>query len=172
MPLKPCAGVRWCVMSLFERVTAGLCSIVLWISMVVIFVILACNTALRYATGDSLQWAGEVPELLFPWMVMSGVVLAGVRGAHITTNFLVAGLPVRLRNGVAVVSWLTVAVLYAALVWATWNMLDIVHDERSQILGIPGSVTYACVMVGMGLLALLALQSVWRAGCASVKNVQ
>ena len=38
--------------------------------------VLVVNTVLRYATGASLQWANEVPELLFPWLVMSGVVLA------------------------------------------------------------------------------------------------
>jgi len=152
-------------MNLFERITTVLCAAVLWVSMAVTFVILVVNTALRYVTGDSLQWASELPELLFPWMVMAGVVLASVRGAHITTRFLVDTLPAAVRRWVSVAGSLTVALLYAALVWATWGMLDIVHDERTQILGIPGSVTYACVMVGMVLLALLAVQSAWRAAC-------
>jgi TRAP-type C4-dicarboxylate transport system permease small subunit len=38
-----------------------------------------------------------------------------------------------------------------------------VHDEKSPILQLPGSLTYGCVMVGMLLLALLALQSAWQA---------
>jgi len=151
-------------MNLFERAITALCGLVLWVSMAVIFVILVCNTALRYLTGDSLQWANEVPELLFPWMVMAGVVLAAVRGAHITTHFLVEALPARLQRSVAVFSWLLVALLYITLIQATWDMLEIVHDERSQILGVPGSVTYVCVMVGMCLLSLLALQSAWHAG--------
>ncbi len=58
---------------------------------------------------------------------------------------------------------LLVTALYATLAWATWRMLEIVHDEKSPILQIPGSVTYACVMVGMGMLAALALLSGWRA---------
>ena len=53
--------------------------------------------------------------------------------------------------------------LYITLVRATWLMLDIVHDEKSPILQIPGSVTYACVMTGMGMLAVLALMSAWQA---------
>ena len=47
-----------------------------------------------------------------------------------------------------------VLALYATLAWSTLNMLEIVHDERSQILGIPGSLTYGCVMVGMALTGL------------------
>jgi TRAP-type C4-dicarboxylate transport system permease small subunit len=53
--------------------------------------------------------------------------------------------------------------LYATLALATWRMLEIVHDEKSPILQIPGSVTYACVMTGMALLAVLAMVSAWRA---------
>ncbi|SFD96676.1 TRAP transporter small permease [Paracidovorax konjaci] len=153
-------------MNILERMVVGTCRTVLWISTLVIFVILVCNTALRYATGASLQWANEVPELLFPWLVMSGVVLAAAHGAHITTTFLVETLPAGIQRVVATLSWLIVAGLYATLAWATANMLEIVHDERSQILNIPGSVTYACVMVGMAMLSLLALQSAARAWLA------
>jgi len=150
-------------MNRFERLVTLVCQAVLWLSFSVIFVILVCNTALRYATGSSLQWANEVPEMLFPWLVMSGVVLAAVRGAHITTQFLADAVPPAVRQLLAVGGWLLVTLLYAVLVWATWGMLEIVHDERSQILGIPGSVTYGCVLGGMCVLGLLAAQSCWRA---------
>ena len=56
-----------------------------------------------------------------------------------------------------------VAALYATLSVSTWRMLEIVHDEKSPILQIPGSVTYACVMTGMVLLSILALIAAWRA---------
>ena len=55
------------------------------------------------------------------------------------------------------------ALLYAVLIRATWGMLEIVHDERSPILQVPGSVTYVCVLIGMVLMAALALLAAWRA---------
>jgi TRAP-type C4-dicarboxylate transport system permease small subunit len=64
---------------------------------------------------------------------------------------------------VTVTGWLVVAGLYGTLAWATFRMLDVVHDEKSPILQVPGSLTYGCVMVGMLLLAVLALQSAWKA---------
>lgn len=149
-----------------KRVVTVLCCATLWISTSVIFVILVANTVLRYAVGSSLQWANEVPELLFPWLVMSGVVLAADSGAHITTDFVVEVLPPAARRVVAVLSWLLVAGLYVMLGWATWQMLPIVHDERTPILQIPGSITYACVLVGMVMLVLLALQAAWTAWTA------
>lgn len=150
-------------MNVLEKAISAMCQALLWISTVVIFAILAINTILRYATGASLQWANEVPELLFPWLVMAGVVLAAQHGAHITTSFLVDKLAHGPRKALAVGGWLTVAALYTTLAWATWGMLDIVHDEKSPILGVPGSVTYACVLVGMAMLAVQALVSMARA---------
>ena len=150
-------------MKVLERLITTVCQVLLWLSTTVIFVILVANTILRYATGASLQWANEVPELLFPWLVMSGVVLAAQHGAHITTSFLIEKLPPALRQLCAVGGWLLVCGLYLLLARATWLMLEIVHDEKSPILQIPGSVTYACVMSGMAMLAVLALLSAWRA---------
>lgn len=153
-------------MNLIERTISVLCQVLLWISTVVIFTILVGNTILRYATGASLQWANEVPELLFPWLVMSGVVLAAQHGAHITTSFLMDKMSGAARRLWGVLGWAVVCVLYGTLTLATWRMLDIVHDEKSPILQIPGSITYACVMVGMALLAVLAVMSAWRAWIA------
>ena len=147
---------------LVGRVIDGICRVVLWLSTTVIFLILVINTALRYATGSSLEWANEIPELLFPWLVMSGGVLAALHNAHIATTFLMDAVPARIRRMVATASWSVVAALYATLSWATFNMLEIVHDEKSPILQMPGSLTYACVMGGMLLLAVLAAQSAWQ----------
>jgi TRAP-type transport system small permease protein len=140
-----------------------LCHAILWASTSVIFVILVANTVLRYATGSSLQSANEVPELLFPWLVMAGIVLGAQHGAHITTSFMMEKLPFAPRRAISTVGWLVVSALYATLTVATFRMLDIVHDEKSPILQIPGSVTYGCVMAGMALLSILALNSAWLA---------
>lgn len=149
-------------MNIVERGISVLCQVLLWISTMVIFLILVVNTVLRYISGASLQWANEVPELLFPWLVMAGVVLAAMHGAHITTTFLMAKFTGLVRRVVGSVGWLVVGTLYGTLTVATYRMLEIVHDEKSPILQIPGSVTYACVMGGMSLLSVLAMFSAWR----------
>jgi len=148
-------------MKSLERGIVLICQAVMWITTTIIFVILCANTVLRYSTGTSVQWGSELPELLFPWLVMAGVVLGAAHGAHITTSFLMDTLPAGVRRVVSFIVWLAVAALYATLSRATWNMLDIVADEKSPILQVPGSVTYGCVMGGMVMLALLALLSAW-----------
>lgn len=155
---------------LIERGVAGLCRAVLWASTSAIFVILVANTVLRYATGSSLQWANEVPELLFPWLVMSGIVLAALHGAHIATTFLMDAVPAPVRRIVGMLGWAVVSGLYATLTVATWRMLEVVHDERTPILQLPGSITYACVMVGLALLSILAARSAWEVGHSHHEN--
>jgi TRAP-type C4-dicarboxylate transport system permease small subunit len=68
-----------------------------------------------------------------------------------------------MRRPLAALAWLGVVVLYAVMTVATFRMLEIVHDEKSPILQVPGSVTYGCVMGGMTMLAVLALVSAWQA---------
>ncbi|MEY4749552.1 MAG: hypothetical protein RIQ60_1766 [Pseudomonadota bacterium] len=148
-------------MKLVEQAIVRLCQAVMWITTSVIFVILCVNTVLRYTTGASLQWGSELPELLFPWLVMAGVVLGAAHGSHITTSFLMDAVAAGVRRLVSTAVWLCVAGLYTTLAVATWRMLDIVADEKSPILQVPGSVTYGCVMGGMVMLALLALVSAW-----------
>jgi TRAP-type C4-dicarboxylate transport system permease small subunit len=146
-----------------ESTIVAVCSVVMWVTTTVIFVILTANTVLRYVGGTGLQWANELPELLFPWLVMAGVVLAAEKGGHIATVFLMEALPRSAQRAVSVLGWLVVAALYGTLSKATYSMLEIVHDEKSPILQVPGSVTYACVLGGMAMLAMLALQSAWKA---------
>jgi len=70
-----------------DAIIAKGCQFILWLTMSIIFSILCINTLMRYAFGSGMQWANEVPEMLFPWLVMAGVVLAAVTGSHITTTF-------------------------------------------------------------------------------------
>jgi TRAP-type transport system small permease protein len=149
-------------MMIIERGVVRLCQALLWVNTTIIFAILAVNVTLRYLTGSSLRWAAEVPEMLFPWLVMAGVVMGAVRGSHITTTFFLDTLSQAWQRRLLMAGMVAVAVAYATLAWATFQMLPIAHDEKSPILGVPGSVTYGCVMFGMGMLSLLSLESAWR----------
>lgn len=134
------------------------CQLILWLTMSIIFSILCINTLMRYALGSGMQWANEVPEMLFPWLVMAGVVLAAVTGGHITTTFLRDKISPSAQRWLSVAVWGAVSLLYATLSFATFKMLSIVHDEKSAILGVPQSVTFGCVMLGMVCLMLLAIK--------------
>ena len=132
------------------------CRCALYVTLSVTFFILSANVGLRYVMGTSLAWASELPELLFPWMIMAGVVLAAQGGSHIAVVLLTQKLGAAKRWVLAAGS-LIVAALYLGLCWATWPLLEIAADEYSPILHVPGSVTVGCLMAGFVLLAIVTL---------------
>jgi TRAP-type C4-dicarboxylate transport system permease small subunit len=139
-----------------QRAIALLCHGILYTTLVVMFCILSINVALRYLVGTSLAWASEVPELMFPWLIMAGVVLAAQHGSHIAVVILTQKLGAARRWVLAGGSAL-VAAMYLGLAWAARQLLSIAADEYTPMLHVPGSLTVGCLIGGFVLLALTAL---------------
>jgi len=147
-----------------DTVIAWWCHTVLYVTLSVVFVILSVNVCLRYAAGTSLAWASELPELMFPWMIMSGVVIAAQHGSHIAVVILTQKLGAA-RRWVLTAASLVVAGLYLGLAYAAWPVFEIAADERTPIMQVPGSVSVGCLLLGFVMLAtvtLLRLPQVWR----------
>ena len=144
------------ILSFIDRAIGAGCRAVLYLTLGVVFTILSVNVALRYVAGTSLASASELPELLFPWMIMAGVVLAAQHGSHIAVVILTQKLGTS-RRWVLGGGALAVAVLYASLAATAWPLMEIAADERSPILQVPGSVSVGCLMLGFALLALVTL---------------
>ena len=147
-----------------DAVIAWWCHAVLYVTLSVVFVILSVNVVLRYAAGSSLAWASELPELMFPWMIMSGVVIAAQHGSHIAVVILTQKLGAA-RRWVLTAGSFVVAGLYLGLAYAAWPVFEIAADERSPIMQVPGSVSVGCLLLGFVMLAIVTLvrvPQVWR----------
>lgn len=144
------------ILQVIDRLIGAACRGVLYLTLAVVFVILSVNVALRYVAGTSLASASELPELLFPWMIMAGVVLAAQQGSHIAVVILTQKLGAA-RRWVLSGGALVVAVLYAALAFTALPVMEIAADERSPILQVPGSVSVGCLVLGFALLSLTTL---------------
>lgn len=142
-----------------NRSIGGACRFVLYVTLTLTFLILSANVALRYVSGTSLAWASELPELMFPWIIMSGVVLAAQHGSHIAVVLLTQRLG-SARRWVLAGGAALVAVLYLGLTWATLPLKEISADEYTPILNVPGSVTVGCLMAGFVLLAVVTLTQI------------
>lgn len=140
-----------------ERIIGWACQAVLYLTTAAIFLILCANVILRYTTGTSLRWASEVPELLFPWLVIAGIVLAAQHGTHISVVLLTQRLSETARRWVLAAGGLVVVALYAILGWSAWELMPIAADELSPMLHVPGSVTVSALLLGFVLIALLTV---------------
>lgn len=142
-----------------NRVIGFACRSVLYMTLSVTFIILSANVGLRYVMGTSISWASELPELLFPWIIMSGVILAAQQGSHIAVVILTQKLGAA-RRWVLAAGSVIVAGLYLGLCWAAWPLMEITSDELTPILNVPGSVTVASLLIGFVLLALVTLSQI------------
>lgn len=158
--LQAAPGLRGSALVRITRVVDHLigmaCRSVLYLTLCSMFLILSANVGLRYAAGSSLAWASELPELMFPWLIMAGVVLAAQHGSHIAIVILTQRLGA-LRRWVLVAGSLVVAGLYASLAVLAWPLVEVAADERTPILQVPGSVSVSCLMLGFMLLAIVTL---------------
>ena len=145
--------------AILQAVDAGIawgCRMVLYITLATVFMILSINVGLRYAAGSSLAWASELPELMFPWMIMAGVILAAQHGSHIAVVILTQKLGPA-RRWVLTAGSLVVAGLYGSLAYTAWPVFEIAADERTPIMQVPGSVSVGCLLLGFSMLALVTL---------------
>lgn len=137
-----------------DTAVQAVCRWILYVTIVSLFVVLTANVLLRYVAGTSLQWAGEIPELVFPWMVMAGVVLASQYSSHISIVWLTEKFSPPVLRIVKMANAGILMIGYGLLAWGTWTLMPIVHTEHSHVLGVPTSVTYGCMLIGF--LALVA----------------
>lgn len=157
------AHVVLTVARMVDHLIGMACRGVLYITLFSMFVILSANVGLRYAAGSSLAAASELPELMFPWLIMAGVVLAAQHGSHIAIVILTQRLG-QWRRWVLGAGSLVVAGLYGSLAVVAWPLVEIAADERTPIMQVPGSVSVSCLMLGFALLAIVTicrLPQVW-----------
>jgi TRAP-type C4-dicarboxylate transport system permease small subunit len=128
----------------------------LYLTTTVLFLILVINVFLRYLSGGSLRWAGEAPELLFPWLVFAGVVLAAQHGSHIGIVWLTEKFSPKVRYLSWIINSSILIVGYFILARATVDLLPITHEEHTPVLGVPSSVTYFAALLGFSCIALTA----------------
>lgn len=138
-----------------DRAVALLCQGVLLLTGVALMGALTANVLARYALGTGgFDWAEEVPQQLFPWFIMAGVVLAVQHGGHIAVEWLLGLLGREAKRAVLLAGHALVALAYVVLCRQALVVADIVSIERSPALGLPGSYGYWAIAAGCALLAL------------------
>ena len=148
------AGPALAAAAALDRATALLCQGVVLLTGAGLMGALTANVVARYvlATGG-FDWAEEVPQQLFPWFIMAGVVLAVQRGGHIAVEWLMDKLGRGGRRSVLLAGHALVALAYAWLCWQALVVADIAALERSPAFGLPGSTGYWAIAAGCALIA-------------------
>lgn len=138
-----------------DRVVALVCKGVLLLTGIVLMVVLTANVIARYVlAAGGFDWAEEVPQQLFPWFIMAGVVLAVQHGGHIAVEGLLGLLGRGGKRAVLLAGHALVVLAYIVFCQQALVVAEIASIERSPALGLPGSYGFFAIAAGCALLAL------------------
>ncbi|CUA86912.1 TRAP transporter small permease subunit [Chelatococcus daeguensis] len=129
---------------------------------VALFVAVMTSVIVRYATNASIGWVNELPDLLFPWLAMSGIVVAAQFGRHIVVEFGILLMPRAMGRVVLVIVQLLVAAIFVFLALEGRMVIEVTSAERFPVLGLPMSFAYLALVTGCVLIAVTALTTALR----------
>lgn len=136
------------------------------VSLVTMLLALLSEVVVRYVTNQGMGWPGELPSLLFPWLVMSGVVLAAQRGQHIAVTALLGVLRTGGRRWLLLALHVLVAATFLYLAWVGMEVIEITGEEIYPVTGVQAHWAYLALIVGfvgLGITALTTLVHLWLA---------
>lgn len=117
--------------------------------------VLMAGVALRYVFGGGLTWGTELSVILFPWLILAGVVVAAANNEHLGIDYLVRKLPDRYRRAVQLISIAIVTGLMLVIAAQSPQLLNAFQYQRTSVLGWP--VSYAFYSLPFGLLSVAAV---------------
>lgn len=141
-----------------DRLITHFCRFVVLATGLALTVILTANVAARYAfSAGGLDAAQELPERLFPWFIVAGVVLAAQAGGHMAVEWLFNTLGPRRGRWLILFGNAVIVVAYAVLFRQALVLADIAGIEKSPVLGLSGSHGYWAMALGFGLIAIVTI---------------
>jgi TRAP-type C4-dicarboxylate transport system permease small subunit len=103
--------------------------------LTVLFVGLFANVVLRYVFGTGLDWAYDIHQILFPWMIAAGAVLATIHCRHVTITLLIENAPLKVAKTAYVLSCILVACISASVIWSSIPIMKAAQYQRIMALG-------------------------------------
>jgi TRAP-type C4-dicarboxylate transport system permease small subunit len=145
-----------------DKVVFAIFVVLAFASVIAMFVSLLLEVIVRYLTNQGLGWTTELPELLFPWLVMSGVVLAAQRGQHIAVTAILGFLNRTAARILLVSLQVLVGATFFYFAYLAHNLLEIVGEELYPVTQISQYWGYLAMVVGCAAVGVTAVTTIWR----------
>jgi TRAP-type C4-dicarboxylate transport system permease small subunit len=143
------AGLLVAVADGVDRAVGIACRLIVLAVGIAILLILTSNIVARYALASGgFRFAQELPERLFPWFIMAGVVLAVQKGGHLAVEMLADMLGRGARRVLLLVSLSIVIAAYGVLGYQAMMVAEMSWIDLSPILRMPVSYGYYALALG------------------------
>jgi len=117
------------------------------------------NVVGRYIVGQTFISADEVQIYIMVYIAFLGAAVATWRRLHLRMDVLVHRLPPRAQRVLGVVELALIVVLAGFVLYVSTEYVKQMAglDARSQNAGIPMWIPHSAIVLGFGLIALLAV---------------
>lgn len=156
-PDRVVAPVRW-----IDAVIDAVSVVIAVASITVMFFSLLAEVVVRYVTNQGMGWPTEMPNLLFPWLVMSGIVIAAQRGKHIAVTTIQGFLGRGANRILILLLQLLVATTFFYLAWVGLFVIEITGSEVYPVTRISAKWAYMAMIVGFVALGITAVTTIIR----------
>ena len=150
-------------MSKFLSILLSLKTVINWTGIVIVvftlssmFLALFVNVVLRYAFGNGIAWAYEIHNILFPWLVAGGAVMASAKGSNIAVMAFVDFLPVWIRRIVSILVSVFVAALCVSVVYTSIPIVKAAKFSHLAETGISQMFGYWSLLYAFSSIAIIS----------------
>ncbi len=151
-----------------ERVLGRVMEAVAAVLVVAEVVILLMGVVSRFVFDRPLVWSDEFASLLFLWLAMVGAAIALNRSAHMQLSTVTAMMPPPWQRRFEALGTGVPLVFLALLVHPAMDYVDDQGFIETPALGWPGSIRAYAMLVGIGLMLLIAALRLLRQGWREV----
>lgn len=149
---RPTSVPEW-----IDRAITIAASVISIAALSVMFLALCGEVIVRYVTKSSLGWPTELPSFMFPWLVMSGIVLAAQHGAHISVTLVLSKIGRGAQRNLLLGMQIVAALAFFYLAWLGLEVLRVTSSEYYPVTGVSALWAYLALVVGFLALGITAL---------------
>ncbi len=125
-------------------------------ALISMFLALSAEVVVRYVTKQSLGWPTELPNFMFPWLVMAGIVLAAQHGAHISVGVLLDKLGKQAARSLLLAMQVVIGATFLYLAWVGLDVLKITGNEVYPVTGVSARWAYLALIAGFAGVGITA----------------
>lgn len=136
--------------------------VLLGVFCTVAFIVIAWQIVSRYIFNTPLSWSDELVRYLLVWITFIGAGLAVRYQRLIRLEFLfnVIKFPQRVEKILRGIAMLLTILFCLIILFYSWEIMQVIHSQRSPSMKLPMSVPYAAVPIG-SLIMIINVIVAW-----------
>lgn len=135
---------------------------ILAVTVGIMVIIIAYQVIMRYIFAHANSWSEELARYLFIYDVMIGAAIAIRRNSHLQIDILINLMKPKVRTILTIIATLAGMVFMVFLLSYSITLVQTGARTMSAGLGIPMSIPYSCMPVGIVLMLLTSIEVLFK----------